>query len=162
MDSFRSGLLGEMWEAAVILPTSPEPVPVQPVGLHAGNSSCLGSCESLSWHMPSKALIIDVYCIAHMCCTWQPARELKAARVLYLSCYLKNQIICISFWHCFFPSALHARAHSACKDLLAMCKQYFPQEKKSVDKLNIKGVKDGMSFHLEADMVFHGGLCQRD
>lgn len=68
----------------------------------AGNSSCKGSCESLSWHMPSKALIIDVYCIAHMCCTWQPARELKAARVLYLSCYLKNQIICISFWHCFF------------------------------------------------------------
>lgn len=68
----------------------------------AGNSSCEGSCESLSWHMPSKALIIDVYCIAHMCCTWQPARELKAARVLYLSCYLKNQIICISFWHCFF------------------------------------------------------------
>lgn len=38
----------------------------------------------------------------------------------------------------------------------------FPSKKKSVDKLNIKGVKDDMSFHLEADMVFHGGLCQRD
>lgn len=99
---FAGGEVGGSRQAAAILPASPEPVPVQPVGLRAGKSSCEGSFESLSWHMPSKALIIDVYCIAHMCCTWQPARELKAARVLYLSCYFKNQIICISFWHCFF------------------------------------------------------------